>query len=82
MTGVAVLSSRGQFVIPAEIRQAAGISPGDRLLVDYDEATGQIQVSKKESMREMSDRLSRLIKPGIPPLEDIHGFYDTRPPRL
>ncbi|MDR0837412.1 MAG: AbrB/MazE/SpoVT family DNA-binding domain-containing protein [Propionibacteriaceae bacterium] len=82
MTRTAVLSSRGQFVIPAEIRQAAGINPGDRLLVGYDEVTGQIQVRKKESLPEMAERLSRLVKPGTPPLEDIHGFYNTRPARL
>jgi len=77
----AVLSSRGQFVIPATIRKEAGLQPGDRLLVAYDRQAGRVEVTKQESLEEMAERLSRFVKPGTAPLEDIHGYYDSRAPR-
>ena len=42
----------------------------------------EIRLDKKETLDEMADRLSRYVKPGTPPLLDVHGYYDQRPPRL
>jgi hypothetical protein len=44
---------------------------------DHDEI-----VIRRETLDEMSDRFHSWIKPGTPPLLDVHGFYDQRPPRL
>ena len=78
-----ILSARGQIVIPAEVRRAAGFRTGDRLAIEVsgDDAT-QVVLRKKETLDELSDRLSRYVKPGTPPLTDVHGFYNTRQARV
>jgi len=78
----ATLSTKGQLVIPIEVRQKAELEPGDQVLVEYDETSGAITISRKETLREMANRLSRYIKPGTPPLVDVHSLYETREPRL
>jgi len=78
----ATLSTKGQLVIPIEVRQRAELEPGDQVLVEYDETSGAITISRKETLREMAKRLSQYIKPGTPPLVDVHSLYETREPRL
>lgn len=36
---------------------------------------------RRETWEDLSTRFSAWIKPGTPPLEDAHGFYETRDPR-
>ena len=76
------LSSRGQIVIPAEVRREMGLSAGDRLTLSVSEDGSVAQLRRKETLDEMSARFRSYIKPGTPPLMDVHGFYDQRPPRL
>ena len=78
----ATLSTRGQIVIPAEIRNLVDLKPGDKLTVDVSDDASEIRLRKKETLDEMADRLSQYVKPGTPPLLDVHGYYDQRPPRL
>ena len=78
----ATLSTRGQIVIPAEIRRALGLNAGDKITMMFSDDAREIRLRKKETLDEMADRLSRYVKPGTPPLIDVHGYYDQRPPRL
>jgi len=78
----ATLSTKGQVVIPAEVRQMTGLKAGDRLTVTASEDGAEIRLRKKETLDEMADRLSRYVAPDTPPLLDVHELYDERPPRL
>jgi len=78
----AVISAKGQLVIPAEIRRITGWKSGDRVSVTVAKDASVVEIKKKETPAEMSARLSKLRKPGIPPLIDVHQFFDTREPRI
>ena len=45
------------------------------------EPTG-VDVDQLAALDTLSERLSRHVKPGTTPLLDVHGFYETRSPRL
>jgi len=78
----ATLSPRGQIVIPADIRRAAGWQAGDQLAVSMGDDDTEVRLRKRETLDEMADRLSRYVKPGTPPLIDVHGFYEQREARV
>ena len=75
------LSSRGQIVIPAEVRRHVGWLPSDQITVTVADDSPEVVLRKKETLEAMADRLSRYVKPGTAPLVDIHGFYDQREAR-
>jgi AbrB family looped-hinge helix DNA binding protein len=83
---IAKMSSKGQVVIPAEIRREAGLEAGDAVIVDFDTASREIRLRRSESIMELIDQIAEygtsLIKPGTPPLTDVSAFVNTRPPRL
>jgi len=79
---VATLSTRGQIVIPAEVRAATGWAAGDRVAMTVTDDGQEIRLRKQESLDDMSERLSRYVRPGTPPLADVHGFYEQREPRV
>ena len=76
---VAVLSSKGQLVIPAELRRRADLEAGDRVVIDFDEASSELRLRKAETVADRIDRLvamtSTWIKPGLEPLADPRTFY-------
>jgi len=72
------LSSRGQIVIPAEVRRHVGWVPSDQITVTVAGDSSEVVLRKKESLEAMSDRLSRYVKPGTTPLLDVHEYYDLR----
>ncbi len=78
----ATLSTKGQVVIPVELRRQLGLNPGDTIVFDLDSSGHSATIRRRESWDETSQRFRSWIKPGTPPLLDVHGFYDTRPPRL
>jgi len=83
---VAVLSTKGQLVIPAEMRRKAGLEAGDGVVIQFDQATQEIRLRKAASIAneidQMSAHFTSLITPGTPPLEDVGAFYESREPRL
>lgn len=51
--GIVTIDSRGQMVLPKEVRERAGISPGDRFAVVFSEREGSvccITLIKKEHL--------------------------------
>ena len=80
-----VLSSKGRLVIPVAVRRQAGLSAGDRVLVEYDAVTAEIRVRKPPSISQLVDELAATttswITPGTPPLDDPRAFYRTRVPQ-
>ncbi len=83
---VAVLSSKGQLVIPVEVRRAAGLHSGDGVVIEFDQESQEVRLRKATSIAaeidQMSSKFTAWIQPGIPPLEDAGAFYETREPRL
>ena len=79
---VTTLSTRGQVVIPAEVRATVGLTAGDKITVTVSNDGLEIRLRKQETLDEMAERLSQYVKPGTPPLLDVHGFYEQRAPRV
>ena len=77
----ATLSSRGQLVIPAGVRELVGWRPGDQVSVIVSPDATEVSLRRKETLDEMADRLSRYVRPGTEPLLDVHGLYQMREPR-
>jgi len=75
------LSSKGQVVIPAKLRKQARLKKGDRIVLEYREAENRIEMYKPESIDEIADRLTSLIKLNKHPLENTAEFYTTRDSR-
>jgi len=82
MYETATLSSKGQVVIPAKLRKQARLEKGDRIILKYREAEDRIEIYKPESIDEIADRLTSLIKPDKLPLEDASELYATRGSRV
>lgn len=78
----ATISSRGQLVIPVEVRRAVGWEPGDQVTFSVVKGASTVSIKRKETPAEISRRLARLPRANVPPLVDAHEFYDTREPRL
>ncbi|MDR2975188.1 MAG: AbrB/MazE/SpoVT family DNA-binding domain-containing protein [Propionibacteriaceae bacterium] len=77
----ATISSKGQVVVPAQLRRQLGLHPGDTVSFEDTDSGQAVTMRRRETWDEMSTRFHSWIAPGTPPLEDAHGFYDTREPR-
>jgi len=72
MTTTITITSKGQTTIPVEVRRKLGIdSAGGVLILDFDELSNQAVIKNPRSIEEMSLRLTKKIKPGIKPLENV-----------
>ncbi|MCL2785578.1 MAG: AbrB/MazE/SpoVT family DNA-binding domain-containing protein [Propionibacteriaceae bacterium] len=82
---IAVMSTKGQLVIPASLRHQADLKPGDRVTIDFDESNQILTMRKAESIDEgfsrIAAKVSALVNPATPPLEDPRAFYQNREPR-
>ena len=58
MTELATVSTKGQFVIPAEIREALGIRPGTRIAVLRDGNRIILEPVNKEYVRKLRGSLA------------------------
>jgi AbrB family looped-hinge helix DNA binding protein len=59
--GTAPVSSRGQIVIPAKLRKAQNINPGDTLIFTGDPNSGYFHVLNANSFKGFTDDLNNLI---------------------
>ncbi|MCL1922614.1 MAG: AbrB/MazE/SpoVT family DNA-binding domain-containing protein [Propionibacteriaceae bacterium] len=76
-----LLSSRGQIVIPVDVRTALGWKAGDKVTVEVSQDNTEVHLRKKETLDAMAERLSRYVLSGTPPLMDVHDFYEHREAR-
>jgi bifunctional DNA-binding transcriptional regulator/antitoxin component of YhaV-PrlF toxin-antitoxin module len=77
-----VLSSRGQVVIPLQVRRIFGAGIGERLTVSISEDGQEVRLRRQESVAEISARLSKFGRQDADPLLDVRGYYQTRDARL
>ena len=59
--GSATVGARGQFVIPAEVRESLGIRPGDRLIVFVRPDRNMLGLMRAKDFTAMLTQASRLI---------------------
>ena len=64
------LSNNGRIVIPAEIREAMGLKPGETLLLRLEGDVLQIE-SQQMRIRRIQESLQRLIPPGRPLSDEL-----------
>lgn len=79
---VARMSSKGQIVIPSQVRRQVGLSAGDVVMIEADESGRELRLRKVETIDEMADRFTAFLAPGTSPLLDATAHYRTRAPRV
>jgi len=78
------ITSKGQTTLPVALRRKLGLAEsGGILYIDLDEQKGQAVITKPMSIEELSQRVSRHIKPGTKPVRNVDAYYQkhrkTRP---
>lgn len=72
------ITSKGQTTLPVALRRRLGLAEsGGVLLAHLREDTGELIITKPPSADELSERLSRHIKPGTRPLLNVDDFYQS-----
>lgn len=70
------ITSKGQTTIPIAIRKKLGLAKsGGVLNIDLDEQRGEAIITKPLSIEELSERISKNIKPGTKPVLDVDRYY-------
>ena len=78
MNNTITITSQGQTTIPANIRRQLGIDKsGGILRINYDEHKSELIISKPVNIVELSERISRHIKPGTRPVVNVDEYYQT-----
>ena len=75
----ATVSTKGQVVIPAEIRRALDLEPGDVVTVDLVEP-GEVRLRRRESLDELAARFTSWVAPDTPLLDSASDLYASREP--
>ena len=78
MNNTITITSKGQTTLPIAIRRKLGLgTSGGVLHMTFNERTGELTISKPISISELSQRVSRHIQPGTPPVENVNHYYQT-----
>jgi bifunctional DNA-binding transcriptional regulator/antitoxin component of YhaV-PrlF toxin-antitoxin module len=73
------ITSQGQATIPVAMRRKLGLAKsGGVLLADFDEQKNTLVLSKPIDVVELSERISRHIKPGTVPILDVNKYYQDQ----
>lgn len=76
MKNIITITSKGQTTLPAAIRHKLGIGKsGGVLHISLNERRGELIIKKPVNIAELSKRISRHIKPGTKPLENVDKYY-------
>jgi bifunctional DNA-binding transcriptional regulator/antitoxin component of YhaV-PrlF toxin-antitoxin module len=72
------ITNKGQTTLPVAIRKKLGIpSTGGVLHVAFNEQRREVIITKPITIDELSEKISRYIKPDIKPLTDADTYYQT-----
>ena len=78
MNKLITITSKGQTTIPADLRHKLGLDKsGGVLRIDFNERKGELIISKPVGVVELSERISRHIKPGTPPVDKVDEYYQA-----
>jgi bifunctional DNA-binding transcriptional regulator/antitoxin component of YhaV-PrlF toxin-antitoxin module len=73
------VTRKGQTTLPVAVRRRLGLADsGGVLRARFDEESGEVIITKPPSVNELSERVSRHIKPGTGPLLDVDVFYQSQ----
>jgi len=72
----AILSSKSQFVLPAEIRRKLGIRPGDRLAIEVEGGHAVIRKLLLSDVEALADYRSKIWHGYADELEEARGEWD------
>lgn len=76
MTKTITITSKGQTTLPVAIRRKLGLDKaGGVLNIRFNEHNGELIISKAADAAELSNRLSRHIRPGTTPLTAVDEYY-------
>jgi bifunctional DNA-binding transcriptional regulator/antitoxin component of YhaV-PrlF toxin-antitoxin module len=79
MNKTITITSKGQTTLPAAIRHKLGVGKsGGVLQISFNERRGELVLKKPVSITELSERVSRHIKPGTKPVENVDEYYQTK----
>jgi bifunctional DNA-binding transcriptional regulator/antitoxin component of YhaV-PrlF toxin-antitoxin module len=79
MDAIITVTRKGQTTFPVAVRRRLGLAEsGGVLWAHLNEDTGQLIITKPPSINELSQRVSRHIKPGTHPLVDVDDFYQSQ----
>lgn len=83
MQATITITSKGQVTLPAQARKAMQLKDGDKLLFSYNSESQMATIAKPLSIEELSERISRHIKPGTKPVLNVDEYYQAhRKPRI
>jgi bifunctional DNA-binding transcriptional regulator/antitoxin component of YhaV-PrlF toxin-antitoxin module len=72
------VTRKGQTTLPVAVRRQLGLAEsGGVLRAHLNEDTGELILAKPPSITELSERVSRHIKPYTRPLLDVDEFYQS-----
>jgi bifunctional DNA-binding transcriptional regulator/antitoxin component of YhaV-PrlF toxin-antitoxin module len=72
------VTRKGQTTLPIAVRRRLGLAgSGGVLQAHLNEDTGELILTKAPSITELSERVSRHIKPDTRPLLDVNEFYQS-----
>jgi bifunctional DNA-binding transcriptional regulator/antitoxin component of YhaV-PrlF toxin-antitoxin module len=73
------ITSKGQTTLPVAIRRKLGIGKaGGTLKISFNERDGKVTITKPVSVAELGERVSRHIKPGTKPVENVDEYYQKK----
>ncbi len=73
------VTRKGQTTLPVAVRRRLGLADSGGVLRGHlNEDTGELIITKPPSVNELSERISRHIKPGTRPLRDVDDFYQSQ----
>jgi AbrB family looped-hinge helix DNA binding protein len=69
--GKARLNQQGRIVIPAECRAAAGLKPGDEILIET-VGDGELRLrTRRQAIKEAQAIIARYLPPGRDPVQEL-----------
>ena len=78
MKNTITITSKGQTTLPAAIRRKLGVGKaGGVLQIAFDERKRELVVSKPLTATELSERISRHLKPGATPVTNVDEYYQV-----
>ena len=78
MKNTITITSKGQTTLPAPLRRKLGLGEsGGILRLSFNEAKGELVISRPVSITELSEHLSSYIKPGTRPVRSVDDYYQT-----